>query len=89
MWENVPIAIFPFRELPNILTYLGLEPDHKRRDGHQSNYRPNPILTNMTVADYDEDMMRDICQIYKVDVIMQRSLGIDVPQCEPFLEDLN
>ena len=85
MFEDVPIAIFPFHDLPNVLQYLGLEKDHKGRDGSQSNYRPHPVLTNMTVDDYDTDMMRDICTIYEVDVIMQRSMGIEVPQCDPFI----
>ena len=87
MWQDVPIAIFPFQELPTVLQYFGLDHNHKRRDGNQSNYRPHEILKNMSVADYDEDMMRDICNIYKVDVIMQRSVGIEVPQCDPFIID--
>jgi hypothetical protein len=85
MFEDVPIAVFPFQELPNVLKYLGLEQSHKRRDGSQSNYRPHAILKNMTMDDYDGDMMKDICEIYKVDVIMQRSMGIEVPQCDPFI----
>lgn len=87
MFEDVPIAVFPFQELPSILTYLGTSRDHKKRDGNEKDYRPHPILTNMTVADYDTDMLRDICDIYEVDVIMQRSIGISVPQCDPFIRN--
>jgi hypothetical protein len=39
----------------------------------------------MTMDDYDGEMMKDICEIYKVDVIMQKIMGIEVPQCDPFI----
>lgn len=39
----------------------------------------------MSVKDYDDDMIRDVCEIYKVDVIMQRSLGFKVTSCDPFI----
>ena len=84
IWQDVPIAIFPFKELKSILTYLGL-PKYQGRDGSSERYRPDPVLSEMTVEDYDDESLRIVCEIYKVDVIMQRSVGIEVPRCDPFI----
>ena len=85
MWQDVPVAIFPMKpHLKSILTYLGI-PDVQVRDGSQANYRSDPILTNMTVADYDQETLEIVCTIYEMDVRMQRSLGMEVPRCDPFI----
>ena len=84
MYQDVPISIFPFKELTTILTYFG-RGGVRARDGSSQNYRSDPVLTNMTVADYDEESLRVVCQIYEMDVRMQRSLGIEVPRCDPFI----
>lgn len=39
----------------------------------------------MSVDDYDEESLRVVCEIYEMDVRMQRSLGIEVPRCDPFI----
>lgn len=82
--QDIPIAVFPFKELKNILTYLGL-PEYKGRDGKDEEYRPDPVLSGMTVEDYNDESLRIVCKIYEVDVIMQRSLGFEVPRCDPFV----
>ena len=85
MWQDVPIAVFAMKPyLKTILTYLG-SADAKFRDGSIQNYRSDPILTNMTVADYDDETLEIVCQIYEMDVRMQRSLGIEVPSCDPYI----
>ena len=84
MWQDVPIAIFPFKELKTILTYFGRGNVHGR-NGSGKGYRSDDVLTNMSVDDYDEESLRVVCEIYEMDVRMQRSLGIEVPRCDPFI----
>ena len=85
MWQDVPVSIFPMKpHLTTILGYFG-RGNVKARDGSAKDYRSDPILTNMTVADYDEESLRYVCNIYEMDVRMQRSLGMEVPRCDPFI----
>jgi len=84
IWQDIPIAVFPFEELKNIVEYFGL-PEVQGRHGANGGYRPDAVLSNMTVDDYDDESLSIVCEIYKVDVIMQRSLGIEVPRCDPFI----
>eukprot|EP00550_Attheya_septentrionalis_P007595 CAMPEP_0198297392 /NCGR_PEP_ID=MMETSP1449-20131203/36789_1 /TAXON_ID=420275 /ORGANISM="Attheya septentrionalis, Strain CCMP2084" /LENGTH=412 /DNA_ID=CAMNT_0043998311 /DNA_START=210 /DNA_END=1445 /DNA_ORIENTATION=- len=79
MWMDIPVALFPFRHLPDILQHFGTPQTHSR-DGSAKSYRPHPVLTNMTMTDYDDAMLRDVCTIYEMDVVMQRSLGMEVPK---------
>ena len=84
IWQDIPIAVFPFQELKNILTYFAL-PEYRGRHGESRGYRPDPVLSDMSVKDYNEESLRIVCEIYKMDVLMQRSLGIAVPRCDPFI----
>jgi len=85
MWKDIPIAILPFESLPSIVKYFGMSKDTKGRDGSVKDYRSDEVLTEMSTDDYDDDMLRDVCEIYEVDVVMQRSLGMEVPRCDPFI----
>ena len=38
-------------------------------------------LSKMSVEDLDEDMKRDVCQIYDMDVKLMRYFGMHVPYC--------
>lgn len=84
LWQDLPVAVFEFRYLPDILKYLGAEDTHAR-DGGKGKYRSVELLRNMTVDDYDEHSLRTVCELYEVDVIMQRSLGIEVPRCDKYI----
>mmetsp|Transcript_15433 Transcript_15433/g.29107 ORF Transcript_15433/g.29107 Transcript_15433/m.29107 type:complete len:456 (+) Transcript_15433:68-1435(+) len=84
MWQDVPVAVFPFKHLKTILSHFGRE-DVKVRDGSNENYRSHPVLTEMSVKDYDEESLQLVCEIYEMDVRMQRSLGFEVPRCDPFI----
>lgn len=84
IWQDIPIAVFSFKELKNILAYLAM-PNARGRNGGSGEYRPNPVLSEMSVEDYNEESLRIVCEIYELDVIMQRSLGIAVPRCDPFI----
>lgn len=84
MWQDVPIAMFSFKSLPTILDHFGRANVHVR-DGSKEKYRSDPILTNMSVNDYDDETLEIVCKIYEMDVVMQRSLGMEVPRCDKFL----
>ncbi len=84
LFTDVPIGIFSFRNLTTVLDYFGVG-GVKLRDGKADQYRSDPLLTNMTVADYDEETLKIVCEIYEMDVIMQRSLGMEVEKCDPFI----
>lgn len=85
MFQDVPVALFPMKpHLKTILEYFGAG-KIKQRDGSTTNYRSHPILTNMTVADYDEETSEIVCKLYEMDVRMQRSLGMKVPRCDPYI----
>ena len=43
------------------------------------------ILTDMSVDDYDKETLEIVCGIYEMDVIMQRSLGMEVERCDPYV----
>lgn len=80
MSQDVPIALFSFKDLQNVIDYLGSgDAESKHRD------RPHPVLKSMSVQDYDEESMRIVCEIYEMDVIMQRELGMAVVNCDPFI----
>ena len=55
------------------------------RDGSNVRYRSSPLLTNMSIHDYDDETIQIVCTIYKMDVIMMRSLQISVPYCDPYV----
>lgn len=87
MYLDVPVAIFPFGELTNILTYFGLSKLHAR-NGNNEKYRPSKVLTSMSVENYDEDMIREVCILYAMDVVMQRGLGYNVSYFDEYVNDL-
>lgn len=87
LYQDVPVAIFQFQELSSTLEYFGKGGAHGR-DGSNPKYRPDKVLTEMSVADYDDETIRIVCEIYEMDVVMQRSLGIEVPTCDPYIPKL-
>jgi len=84
LWQDVPISVFPFKDLTTVMEYLG-KGDIWERHGSAENYRSNSLLSNMSVDDYDEETLQIVCEIYEIDVRMQRSLGFQVPRCDPFI----
>jgi len=80
MFRDVPVAVFPFGEVGRLIDYLGSGDEETKHRG-----RPHEVLKNMTVAHYDEGSLRTVCEIYRMDVIMQRSMGLEVPRCDPFV----
>lgn len=83
LWQDVPVAVFDFRHLPDILNYLGANNAHAR-DGDTFGYRLR-LLRTATIDDYDEHTLKTVCELYEVDVIMRRSLGMTVPRCDKYI----
>ena len=91
LYQDVPVGIFAFDTLPTVLEYFGQTNGQqytKVRDGTTQGYRKHPVLSSMTVHDYNADTIRMVCTIYELDVRMLRSLGLiglEVPLCDPYL----
>lgn len=82
MGKDVPVAIFPFSTLPELLSSLGANPKRKKKDGKKAGYR-SPVLVNVTINDLGSDGLFDVCNLYKMDVILLRSLGYP-SHCDQF-----
>jgi len=85
IYKDIPVAIFPFTEVPNLLLELGSNPSQKKKDGHVAGYRKASVLTNMTVADYDDDMLKNLCTVYKMDAMFMKHIGMTT-RCEGVIE---
>ncbi len=83
-YRDVPVAIFPFEEVPNLLMELGADPKKKRKDGAAKDYRKHEVLTKMSVEDYDDDMLKKLCRVYKMDAMLMIQLGY-ATKCEKFM----
>ncbi len=77
MWKDIPVAVFPFQEVKALLNEVGADPSSKKKDGHKSGYRKDPVLTNMTSADYDLESITKLCTIYWVDVLFLNHIGYE------------
>jgi hypothetical protein len=84
MFTDVPIGIFSFKDIKTVLDYFGVGNTHLR-DGKEKDYRTDDVLTQMSTDDYDDETLEIVCGIYEMDVIMQRSLGMEVERCDPFV----
>jgi len=83
MYKDIPVAIFPFGDLPSLLYEFDADPMGKIKDGAAKGFRASDVLTNMTVADYDDDDLRILCEIYMVDVVFLRHIGF-ANHCDRF-----
>lgn len=84
MQKDIPVAIFQFDQLPNILQDLGApNPHKKRKNGSTAGYRSS-ALSNATVSDYDDDVLKDVCELYRMDVLFLRDLG-KTTHCDVFV----
>jgi Sulfotransferase family. len=85
IYKDIPVAVFPFTQVPNLLLELGSNPAIKKKDGHKSGYRKSAVLTNMTAADYDDDMLLRLCQVYKMDAMFMKHLGMST-KCDKVID---
>jgi len=82
LYQDVPVAIISFKHIQAILDHFG-SGHVKQRNGTE--VRSDDVLKQMTVDDYDEETLRIVCEIYEMDVLMQRTIGLEVPRCDPFI----
>jgi hypothetical protein len=85
IYKDIPVAVFPFTEVSNLLRELASDPNSKKKDGHKSGYRKSEVLTNLTVADYDTEMLTKLCDVYKMDAILKKHLGMPT-MCDKVLD---
>ena len=83
MQKDVPVTIFPFEKLPDIVSELGTDPTIKRKDGQKEGYR-SILLANASVDDFDSDVLQELCDLYLMDVLFMRDLGY-ATNCDSFL----
>jgi hypothetical protein len=84
IYKDIPVAIFPFTEVPNLMVELASNPKSKKKDGHKKGNRQSPVLVNMSSDDYDDEMLRKLCAIYKMDVVFMNHLGLTT-KCDKFV----
>ncbi len=84
LYQDVPVSVLPFHDIKIVLEYFGRGKVWDR-NGSAKDYRADTVLTEMTVEDYDDETTRIVCDIYEMDVTMLRSLGIEVPMCDPYV----
>ena len=75
LFKDIPIAVFPFSAVPKIMYELDQNPTIKRKDGTMPGFRKDPVLTGMSMDDYDEELLRDLCDLYRVDTLFLQYLG--------------
>ncbi len=85
IYKDIPVAVFPFTEVPNLMRELGSDPNLKKKDGHKKGYRKDEVLTNMQVSDYDEEMMKKLCHVYKMDAVFMHQIGMS-NSCDPYVD---
>ena len=82
----VPVSVFQFEDsYKDVISEMGIDPERKERDGSKSGYRKQEVLTKMSVEDYTQDLKRQVCELYKVDVIMAHTLGWPFESCAEFI----
>lgn len=69
MGKDLPVASFPFEEVPSILANIGVNPNKKKKDGNKADYidRSN-VLMNVTINEFRADILRELCLVYKMDI---------------------
>ena len=75
LFKDIPIAIFPFSTVPDIMYELDQNPSIKRKDGTIPGFRKDPILTSMSMKDYDSDLLQRLCNLYRMDTLFLHYLG--------------
>jgi hypothetical protein len=86
MGKDLPVGIFNMSDLPLILEEIGaMNPYRRRKDGKKAGYRP-AILLNATLSDYGKNTFSALCEIYEMDVIFLRQLGLRT-SCDDFFAD--
>ena len=90
--KNLSIALFPFNEIKRILLELGCDRNRNERPRVASSYFESIMngtkhedwvatLSKMSVEELNEDMKREICRVYEMDVKLMRYFGMHVPYC--------
>jgi len=84
MYKDIPVAVFPFNEVPNLLEELDADSNLKRKNGSAKGHRKSSMLTDMKIDDYEEESLKDLCDIYRMDVLFLWHLGY-ATRCDNFV----
>jgi len=83
MYKDIPVAVFPFDQVPTLMYELNQSPASKKKDGKKKGYRKSTVLTNLTMDQYDTETLHDLCKVYAVDVLFLSRIGHSTT-CDPF-----
>lgn len=83
MYKDIPVAIFPFDRVGTLMYELNQNPAEKKKDGKKKGYRKSEVLTKLSIDDYDEGTLRDLCKVYAVDVLLLSIVGYS-SNCDPY-----
>jgi len=84
MYKDIPVAVFPFIEVPTLMYELNQKPGVKKKDGKKKGFRKSKVLTTLSVRDYDEETLRDLCNVYEVDVLFLQHIGY-ATKCDSYI----
>jgi hypothetical protein len=86
LFDDIAVSVFHLEDIALISQYfVGSSRKVKHsRDRTQEKYATSKILAQMSVADCDRQMIRDICDLYAIDVAMMESIGFATPNCRYF-----
>lgn len=84
MNKDIPVAVFPFIEVPTLMYELNQKPGSKKKDGKKKGFRASEVLTTLTVHDYDEGTLRDLCNVYLVDILFLHHIGY-ATKCDSYI----
>lgn len=83
MYKDIPVAVFPFDQVPTLMYELNQSPTDKKKDGKRKGFRKSTVLTSLTMDQYDTETLHDLCKVYAVDVLFLSSIGHST-NCDPF-----
>ena len=70
---NATVALFPMKHIGEVQRIIGVpEFASNKRKGVKARYTVNKLT---------DEMVRDLCEYYYMDVVMARAAGVEVPKC--------
>jgi hypothetical protein len=71
---NATVALFPMKHIGEVQRIIGV---HE----FASNKKRGVVKARYTVNKLTDEMVRDLCEYYYMDVVMARDAGVEVPKC--------
>jgi hypothetical protein len=84
--QNLPLEVIDFKDV-NKVTEEFLTVDEKRKNSDEaiktnSHNEKEDALASLTISAMTEDMIKQICDIYAVDILIMRHLNLSDQYCQ-------